>query len=99
MSATDMTAEDVINSLTGFDEIAIETHFGVSLTDLERKPTTALRACIFVVKTREGMSAADAKQAAMGMPLGEANDYFASDEEIDPDDPDTESGKGGSPVA
>lgn len=98
MSATDLTAEEMGESLTGFDEIAIEQQFGLDIYgDAEKRPMKALRALVFVHRRREGDDDATAKHAALEMPLKAVQDYFAEDEEITPDAPETESGKDVSP--
>lgn len=98
MSTIGLTAEELSESLTGFDEIAIEQHMGIDVyADAERKPMKALRALVFVHRRREGDDDATAKQAALEMPLKAVQDYFAEDEEITPDAPETESGKDVSP--
>lgn len=90
-----MTGEEMFESLTGYEEIAISKMFDAEITHLaEAKPTTFMRALIFIARTREGLAAPDAKKAVMEMSLGECNDYFADDEpDVDPDDPVSESGK------
>lgn len=95
MSAAHLTAEEAIESLTGFDELAIAKHFGMEWSDLaEKKPSTFTRALVFVHLTREGRSAQDAKNEVMGMTLGTVQGYFSTEDEPMPEDPITESGKG-----
>ena len=95
MSTTDITIEEITESLTGFDELAIAKFFGMEWMALgETRPTALSRALIFVHKRREGAKDADAYQQAMSLTLGETTEYFADDaDEMDPDDPDSESGK------
>jgi len=90
-----MSAEEFMNSLTGFDEIAIEKAFGLDILDMpEKRQTAFLRALVFVAKRREGLKDADAKAAALGMTLGEILAAFKADDvEVDPEDPVTEQGK------
>ncbi|WP_395691799.1 hypothetical protein [Nocardioides sp.] len=99
MSTSPMTAEEMAESLTGFDEIAIEKHFGIDIyTDSETKGVKALRALVFVDLRRGGKSDDQAKQAAMEMALRDANTYFADDEpELDPEHPETPSGNDSAP--
>lgn len=93
MSQT-MTAEEVFDSLTGFDEIAIAQKFGREVTELaEKSPTTWIRAMVFTVMRREGLSDVDAKQAALELTLAQTQEFFADDDEVTPDEPVTESGK------
>lgn len=101
MTTTDTTASEMTDSLTGYDEIAIEQAFdGFDIyIDAERHPVRSLRALIFVHQRREdGVSDAAARTAAAEMPLSEVNVYFAPDEEINEADPDTDAGKDDSPL-
>ena len=92
MSAQEHTVTEVAESLTGFDEIAIEKSFGAALDEL--KPTMAGRALVFVVERRAGKDDGAAKNAAMSMPIGEVNAYFAEEpDDVIPDEPDSDSGK------
>lgn len=93
MSATNtMTARETLRSLNGFDEIAIEKAFGKELDDLSGRAT--LRALIFVVEKRNGVTDKDAKAIAMGIPIRELDDHFAKPvEEVDDDEPETDQGK------
>ncbi len=100
MSQTDLTINAAVESFTGYDEIAISQQFGVNVSALqESKNNTMLyRVAYFVLARRDGLNDADARKTAMDSPLGYiVNDYFADeDEEIDPEEPDTDSGKGDS---
>lgn len=99
MSNTDLTADEFFDSLTGYDEIAIGKAFG-DLESLREKPFTFLRALVFVDLKRQGNRDPEAKQAALELTIGALGEYFADDEpEVDPDDPDSESGKDDSPSA
>ena len=96
---TEMTGEMMFESLTGFEEIAISQHFGHEVGQLaESKPTMFLRAMVFTHIVRGGMNPKEAKQKVMGMSLKECNGYFAEDDEINPDEPVTAAGEGGSPL-
>jgi hypothetical protein len=96
MNAPTMTADEMFGSLTGFEEIAINAHFGAEITDLaEHKPITFVRALVFTCLTRTGQTAQDAKKAAMEMSITQATEYFEADEEeVMADDPTSEPGKG-----
>lgn len=96
MSGTELTVSDVTDSLTGFDEIAIEKHMGMDIyTDRARKPVMLMRSLVFVMKRREGLSDVDAHKAALGMTVTEIHDFFPDDpdDEIDPEAPETPEGK------
>lgn len=86
-----ITAEEMANSLTGYDELAISKHFGGEVGDLaEHRQTTFIRALVFVDFTRQGKGAPEAKKAAMDLTLGQCNSYFSEVE-------DAESGEGETP--
>lgn len=95
MSYTDMTGTEMQESLTGYDEIAIEQSWGKTLQVLASDHVTKFqRALVFVHQRREGLSDADAKKACMEMGLGEVQGYFADDpEDIDDEEPETDAGK------
>lgn len=90
-----ITVDEMTDSLTGFEEVAIAKHFEADWMQLmETRPTMLLRALVFTQLARGEVKAAEAKAEAMGMPLSEVNDFFATDEdEPMPEDPVTESGK------
>jgi hypothetical protein len=92
-----ITASEMLESLTGYDEIAIATHFGSEALELaEKKPTMLARAMAFVHMTREGQSTSEAKKAAMTLSIRAANEYFVtSEDEPMPEEPVTEEGKDG----
>lgn len=100
MSA-DVSANDLFESLTGFDEIAIEKAFGEPLHTLRQRPFTFVRALVFIDQKRTGLKDPEAKQAALALPMRDLNDYFPAPEpaELDPDEPDTDAGKDASPTA
>lgn len=85
-----ISTEEMVGSLTGYDEIAIANVFGHEFTDLaQNRHSTFLRALVFVHLRREGQDDKAAKKAVMEMPLSEVSDYFA--------DEDVESGEGEKP--
>lgn len=86
---------EVTESLTGFDEIAIEQAFGAGIADLlDSKATTAARALLFVLRRRAGMKDNEARKAVMEMRLGDVQDEFdTAGDEDDDEHPQTESGK------
>lgn len=90
MSQIDQTAEQVFDSVTGFDEIAISTHFGRTVQELAEKDASMFgRALVFVVKRREGLADDEARNAALGLTFGEFQAFFAepSEEEAGKDEP------------
>lgn len=100
---TKMTAEEMVSSLTGFDEIAIEKHMGIDpYADGERKPVKVLRSLVFVLKLREGMNAAAAAKAANELTVGEVNALFAEEpvaEDGTEEQPVTATGNDSAPAA
>jgi len=100
MSATDTTSEEMFESLTGYDEIAIAKSFDAEIGSLaSKKPTMFLRALVFVDLRRQGISDADAKVAVLDYTLKTCKDYFAENREVDDNEPVTDSGKDDSPLA
>jgi hypothetical protein len=98
MSETTMTGEEMFESLTGFEEVAVSQHFNAEVGNLaESKPTMFLRAMVFTHLVREGRTPKEAKAEVMGMTLKACNGYFAEDDEITPDEPVTLAGEGDSP--
>ena len=78
MSEIDQTAEEIFDSLTGFDEIAIAQHFGRTVGEMAEKDQSMFgRSLIFVVKRREGVNDDDARNAALGLTMKEYVAYFA----------------------
>jgi hypothetical protein len=90
-----MSIDEMVESLNGYDEIAIEKAFGSDVSSLlEKKPTMGLRALVFVDVRRGGVSDAEARKSAMELRLGEVQEYFPDeDPEVTPDDPATDAGK------
>ena len=95
-----ISASEMLQSLTGFEEIAIEKHMGVDpYADGERKPMSVMRALVFIARKREGLKDHEAREAAMGMPMGQLSDLFAEEApaELDPENPETPAGEGSAP--
>lgn len=75
--STDLTAEEVFDSLTGFDEIAIAHHFGRTVAELAEKDSSMFgRALVFIVNRRDGATDDDARNAALGLTIKEFNKGF-----------------------
>lgn len=95
---------DTFNSLTGYEEEAVEAAFGAEAGDLTKKTfngglsLVALRAMVFVVARRAEVP--DPYAEAMGLTRTQLNERFLSElEDADdaiPEEPDTELGKGDS---
>lgn len=97
MSTTEkpkLTATEVMESLTGFDEIAIEQQWGADISTLARTNVSKFsRALAFTLKRRDGLKDPEAKKEILGLTLGEVDAMFADDAD---DLPGSEAGKGGS---
>lgn len=96
---TTLTATEMQQSLTGLEELAIEKHMGVDpYSDGAAKPMRVMRALIFVMRKREGLSDQKAREAAMSLPMGELKKFFAEEvPELDPENPETPAGEGSAP--
>lgn len=95
MSTTDKTGDEVFDSLTRPDEIAIAEAFGSPVLRLAQQDELALtRGLILIDLRRGGTHAKEARRQAFEMPVVEVLDYFADEpEDLDPTDPDSEPGK------
>lgn len=95
MSNEDMkqSAQDVVLSLTGYDEIAIEKAFGMDLESLPAQKS--MRALAFVLFRRKGQTDAEAKESVLQASQQAVMEMFGVDlEELMADEPETEQGKG-----
>lgn len=87
--SVEQTAEEMMESLTGHDEMAIAQHFGRNVGDLMSKDSLMLaRAMVFVAKRRTDLNDDDARNAALDMSFKEVMAFFA-----DPAEESEESGK------
>lgn len=90
----EVSLEEFLDSLTGYDEIAITQAFGRVFAVLCEDPTMLARAAIFVHQRRGGQTDAQAKATALTMPMREVNGFFPdAEEEIDPTAPETPEGE------
>lgn len=100
-SDSKLTFTEVLDSLTGYDEQAIEQRFGGDINTLLRtNATKASRSLVYILLKRENEAAdtqnpdGKAYKKVMGIPMAEITDYFGDDvDEIDENSPVTESGK------
>ena len=74
------TVSGVAESMTGFDEIAIEQLFRSPVEKMSG--TLQMRAMVFVLRRREGMSDVDAFKAVMNMPFVEVDAQFRDEDEV-----------------
>lgn len=90
--STGMTLEEMVDTLTGHEEVEMEQCFGQLVI-----PSKDLRSLVFVTLRREGAEVVDAKARVLEMSRKDAKALFVDeDEDIDLDQPDTASGKDGS---
>lgn len=83
-TTTKATANEVFESLTGYEEIAVEKRFGAGVETLaDGKPLRLLRALAFVQIKREGSDDAKAYDAAMNLTLAEAQNRFEDDRDLE----------------
>lgn len=69
------TVEDVMDSISGFDEIAVEKAFGKELLDLSASMVT--RALVFVMERKKnGNDNTAAFNVAMNLGMKDLNDQF-----------------------
>ncbi len=93
MSAVETTMTEIAGSVTGFDEIAVEKHFGFDLFEAT-SASKATRALVFIQLRRDGLKDDEAYKAAMNKPTSTLDQFFAEEpEEVMPDEPDTDPGK------
>lgn len=99
MSTADITADEMFDALTGFEEIAISKSFGRTVVELANSDQLQLgRALIFAHLRRSGIKDVAAYKQAQEMGTRQARDYFQpSEDEPMPDEPVTEPGKDDSP--
>jgi len=88
-----LVAEDLVNSLTGFDQIAIRQRFNQRFEELAEDQIMLLRVLYFIHLRRENAGTQgggydkEAFQQSMGMPMGDLQEKFAdADNAADPDD-------------
>lgn len=95
MQKTQQTFNEMIESLTGFEEDRVEAHYGRDVyTLLDVNSTKAMRAVIFIDQIREGMKSATAdenkvvqaaKKHAQSLTVREVSNYFGDDDEENSD--------------
>lgn len=94
MSASEMTVEEMTESLTGFEEIGIQKQFGQDLMEMERTPVRMIRSLVMIdIARRDEVNHVEAYKRAMDMTMKQVMAHFADDEEPMPEEPTTESGK------
>jgi hypothetical protein len=81
-----MPLDELAESLTGWEELALHKAFGFSVAELEDHGTLGIRSLAFVELKREGMKDSAAHKAAMDMTLRDLIARYPEMEE-NPDDP------------
>jgi len=75
--------EQLLRSLNGFEQIAVEQHFRTKLKVIADDGIALMRPLLFVVEKRGGMPDADAFRKVMMMPLEDVNDRFRGPEPVE----------------
>lgn len=91
------SVEEMIESLTGYDEIAIEKAFGAPVNELAETNSSAFARSLIFIDVRRGDQPMDdkaAKHFALGLRMADVGNYFpAAEDEPVPADPTSASGK------
>lgn len=88
------SSTEILESLTGFDEIAIEKAFGASIGDLARtNASTFSRALLFATFLHEGDKHDAARKRALDLTIGQVNASMRDEDEDDDELPGSEVGK------
>lgn len=74
---TETTIAEMFDSLTGYDELAIERELERDLEELVKNSTLLGRAMVAIHRTREGDKSHDAWKFAMTLRIGQVTGYFA----------------------
>lgn len=78
--STSTTQTDLVRSINGYDEIAVEKHFAdIDLYPDEKpdKPVRYLRALVFIERRHNKIADAEALHTALTMSVRELGGYFA----------------------
>jgi hypothetical protein len=98
MAKTTATVDEIIDSLTGHDELAVHAAFGKDITELAQVHRTLfLRAAVMIHHGREsGDNHRLSYKTAMDMRMSEVADYFttgAEEGDVMEGEPESDSGK------
>lgn len=99
---SDLSASETFQSFTKFDEIAVAKAFDADIYSLRQRPFDFLRCLVFTHQRRLGRSHEDAKKYAFECTIADLGSYFPrseADQELDPEEPRTDEGKGDSLTA
>lgn len=86
MTKIDQTTDEILDSLTGHEEMWIAEQFGRPVGDLIPQPGMYRRALIFVIKRRQDVNDDDARNAVMDMRLADVLEFFPDVKGKQPDD-------------
>src|SRR6476620_774026 len=79
-----LKSSEIVDDLTGFDEVALKTHFGATISDLgEQDGITFLRACLFAHYRHKGIGGkndVDRFHAVQSLRFGDLKGKFANDD-------------------
>jgi hypothetical protein len=82
MSTADVTLTELLESVTGFDEIAVEQQFGIDLyVGNDAHPMKVARAAVFIHKIHQQTPAPEARKYALGLTTNEVESYFLPEPE------------------
>lgn len=90
MSQTDLTIDEVLDSMTGHEEMWVADQFDKSIGEMVERFLTRndvgpyYRAAIFVLKRREGVNDDDARNAVLAMTLKDVVEYFPREKSEEP---------------
>jgi hypothetical protein len=90
-----VNADELFESLTGFEEIAVEKAFGKDPSEIANsgKMIKFLRVLAFILAKREGKNDMQAKQYCMSLPVSDLTDLFETVEEEESDEDGDDSGE------
>lgn len=81
MSDKKYDMKELAETITGFEEVAIERFFGSDFSTFAQRGGTMLaRVLLSIALTRDGMKAVDAHQTAMAMPLRDVEGRFLTED-------------------
>lgn len=83
----ELTAQEMFDDLSGFDEIAIARRFGTPVNELGKSPIQFARALVFIDLRRKGSTDGEAYKAAQDMKVGQIKHYFKPDPQPTEDAP------------
>lgn len=84
MAQTTLTVTELVETMTGREELAVSQYFGRTLSDLSENDASMFgRALIFVAKLRDGLDTVAAGDFALDLMFKDTNTFFAEASEAD----------------